>query len=121
MDRGNTLLSVITLISVAGVTVGTAALVIALSLMAGFVEDVRKRIHSSSAHLTVLGADLFTGAEQQALKLETVSGVSAAAPVLYTPALLTFEELSTHGFAELHGIDPEAHARVILNPRRRGA
>ena len=33
---------------------GTAALVIALSLMTGFVEDVRQRIHSGSAHLTVM-------------------------------------------------------------------
>ena len=55
--RGRTFLSVITLISVAGVTVGTAALVIALSLMAGFVQDVRDRIHSGSAHLTVMSGE----------------------------------------------------------------
>jgi len=115
--RGQTFLSVITLISVAGVTVGTAALVIALSLMAGFVQDVRERIHSGSAHLTVLNLqepDVFDGAEELVANLEDVPGVRAAAPVLYTPALLTFEELSSHGFSELHGIDPMAHARVIL-------
>jgi lipoprotein-releasing system permease protein len=52
--RGRTFLSVITLISVAGVTVGTAALVIALALMTGFQQDIRQRIQSGSAHLTVL-------------------------------------------------------------------
>ena len=41
--RGRTFLSVITLISIGGMIVGTAALVIALSLMAGFVDDVRRR------------------------------------------------------------------------------
>jgi lipoprotein-releasing system permease protein len=115
--RGRTFLSVITLISVAGVTVGTAALVIALSLMAGMVQDVRARIHSGSAHLTILSAsdvELFEGAEALVDQVEAVEGVRAAAPVLYTPAMLTFAEGATHGFTELHGIDAAAHARVIL-------
>ena len=55
--RGRAFVSVITLISVAGVTVGTAALVVALSLMAGMVQDVRERIHGGSAHLTFLSGD----------------------------------------------------------------
>ena len=115
--RGRTFLSAITIISVAGVTVGTAALVIALSLMAGFVEDVRERIHSGSAHLTVLGRDHpdpFRGGAELVGQVEGVEGVQSAAPVLYTPGLITMDEFGTHGFAELHGIDPAAHARVIL-------
>ncbi len=115
--RGRTFISVITVFSVAGVAVGTAALVIALSLMAGFVEDVRKRIHSGSAHLTVVSAehaDLFEGAGDLVDRLERVPGVQAASPVLYTPALITFAELDSLGFVELHGISPEGHARVVL-------
>ena len=42
-------LSVITMISVAGVAVGTAALVIALALMTGFEEDMRQRILREAA------------------------------------------------------------------------
>src|SRR5262245_36270263 len=63
--RGRTFLSLITLISILGVAVGTAALVIALALMSGFLEDVRERIYSGSAHLTVLRAaePEFTGGE----------------------------------------------------------
>jgi len=118
--RGRTFLSVITLISVAGVLVGTAALVIALSLMAGFVEDVRARIHSGSAHLTVLSAEQggeFEGAEELVARIEAVAGVAAAGPVLYSPALVSFEGAGTHGFCELHGIDPLRHARVVLGER----
>ena len=113
--RGRTFLSIVTLFSVLGVTVGTAALVIALSLMAGFVRDVRERIHSGSAHLTVLNLeqpDVFEDAEGLVRELEAVPGVRSAAPVLYTPALLKLDEISSHGFTELHGIDPRAHARV---------
>ncbi len=115
--RGRSFLSAITVISVAGVTVGTAALVIALSLMAGFVQDVRERIHSGSAHLTVLSRDHpepFQGASQLVAQVEQVAGVEAAADVLYTPGLITVDEFGSHGFAELHGIDPAAHGRVIL-------
>jgi lipoprotein-releasing system permease protein len=110
--RGRTLVSVITLISVAGVMVGTAALVIALSLNAGFVRDVRERIHSGSAHLTVLTSDdapLFRGGTDLARRIAAEPGVRGAAEVVYTPALVTSEELGLHAFAEVHGIDPAAH------------
>jgi lipoprotein-releasing system permease protein len=117
--RGRTFLSVITLISVAGVTVGTAALVIALSLMTGFVEDVRQRIHSGSAHLTVmslLGDRQFDDVEGLRRRVEGVKGVRAAGPVLYTHAMLTREDIDSPAFCELEGIDPSAHARVTLDP-----
>ena len=115
--RGQTFLSIITLISVGGVTVGTGALVIALSLMAGMVQDVRARIHSGSAHLTILSLDHpepFRDAAALVALAETVEGIESAAAVLYTPGLVTSEELGTHGFAELQGVEPVAHARVIL-------
>jgi lipoprotein-releasing system permease protein len=114
--RGRTFLSMITAISVAGVCVGTAALVIALSLMAGFVADVRERIHSGSAHLTLMSVrdTLFDDAETVIAEAEAVPGVRAAGPVLYTPAMLTLDDLRSPGFAEVHGIDPGAHVRVVV-------
>jgi lipoprotein-releasing system permease protein len=115
--RGRKFLSVITLISLAGVTVGTAAMVIALALMAGTVQDMLARIYSGSAHLTVVSletSDPFPGAEELIRELESVEGVEVAGPVLYTPALITFDDAVSQGFAELHGIDPAKHPRVIL-------
>ncbi len=105
----------ITFISVGGVMVGTAALVIALSLMAGFVEDVRERIHSGSAHLTVMSSQevLFGDAGATVDQTAAVPGVKVAGPVIYTPAMLTRDHSSTTAFVELQGIDPEAHARVV--------
>ncbi len=113
--RGRAFLSAITWISVAGVTVGTAALVIALGLQAGFVEDVRARIRSGSAHLTVLATDrvIFDDADGLIRRLESIPGVSAAAPLLHTPALIVDDALGTHGFSELHGIAPAGHTRVL--------
>jgi lipoprotein-releasing system permease protein len=112
--RGRAFLSVITLISVAGVSVGTAALVIALSLMTGFEEDVRERILGGNAHLTVTSSLhlTFGGAEETACRLVQVPGVAAVGPVLYTPAMLSLAEEAAPAYAELQGVDPQAHARV---------
>ena len=58
-------------------TLTLAALVIALSLMAGMVQDVRARIHSGSAHLTILSvsdAEVFEGAEALVDRLEAAIG-----------------------------------------------
>jgi lipoprotein-releasing system permease protein len=107
--RGRTFLSIITLISVAGVAVGTAALVIALSLMTGFENDVRERILKGSAHLTVMSAaePAFEGADALANRLEQVAGVAAAGPVLYTPAMISGSEGTTPAYAQIHGVNPE--------------
>lgn len=115
--RGRTFLSIITLISIAGVAVGTAALVVALALNAGFVADVRERIHSGSAHLTVINVDdeMFEGADELIRRVEAVPGVRAAAAVVHTPAMLTTDGAASPGYAEILGIDPAAHAAVILN------
>ncbi len=114
--RGSVFLSVITLTSVAGVGVGVAALVIALALMAGFVQDVRDRIHSGSAHLTVMSyeAERFDGAAELIRRVEAVGGVDAAAPVVYTPAMIVAELGGGNDFAEVHGIDPAGHSRVAF-------
>jgi lipoprotein-releasing system permease protein len=113
--RGAAFLSVITLISVAGVTVGTAALVIALALMTGFEEDVKERIVKGSAHLTVISASepTFEGAEDLASRIERVEGVVAAGPVLTTPAMILNEAIGAPQYAEVQGVDPAAHERVV--------
>jgi len=114
--RGRTFVSAITLISALGVAVGTAALVIALAVNAGFVEDARSRIHSGSAHLVIQHRveDRFAGAAGAIEILREIDGVVAAAPVLTTPGLLVYEEQGRHGFADVWGIDSAEHAEVIL-------
>jgi lipoprotein-releasing system permease protein len=113
--RGSAFLSVITLISVAGVTVGTAALVIALALMTGFQQDLRERILRGSAHLTVMNVTGSTfGLDDDLLgRIEEMPGVGDAGAVLYTPAMLTNEDLGSPAYAQVHGIDPIDHRAVV--------
>ena len=123
VHRGRTFLSVITLISIAGVAVGTAALVIALALMTGFEQDMRERILRGSAHLQILdaGRSSFTDAVEVVERAEAIPGVAGAAPVLYSPAMIMNDVGGTPAYAELQGVDPALQGRVIdFGPENRG-
>jgi len=115
--HGRTFVSAITLISVIGVTVGTAALVIALATNAGFVEDARARIHSGSAHLVIQHRvdERFTAAADVIEKLRQVEGVASGAPVLRTAGMLVYEDAHRTAYADVWGIDPVGHSDVILD------
>jgi lipoprotein-releasing system permease protein len=114
--RGRTFVSAITLISVIGVMVGTAALVIALATNAGFVEDARARIHSGSAHLVIQhrADERFTAAERLIEEMQQVEGVAVGAPVLRAQGLLVYEDAGRSAYADVWGIEPARHAEVIL-------
>lgn len=115
VHRGRTFLSVITIISVAGVAVGTAALVIALALMTGFEEDMRQRILRGSAHLQVIeqGDSGFDDAEAVVARIRAIGGVAAASPVLYSPAMIMNDTMGSPAYAELQGVQPELQAKVV--------
>jgi lipoprotein-releasing system permease protein len=51
--RKNSFISIISMVSILGIAIGVAALIIALSLINGFQSDIRDRILSSSAHIMV--------------------------------------------------------------------
>ncbi len=51
--RKNSFISIISLVSILGIAIGVAALIIALSLINGFQGDIRDRILSSSAHIMI--------------------------------------------------------------------
>lgn len=89
--RKQAFISVITLISILGVTIGVMALIIAISLITGFQEDVQDKILGATAHLMIsdLSGEGFTGYEKIALEIAKINGVIAVTPVLYEQVLLT--------------------------------
>ncbi len=55
--RKQTIISVISLMSVLGVAIGVAALVVVMGVYNGFTSDIRDKILGANAHVTVLSAD----------------------------------------------------------------
>jgi lipoprotein-releasing system permease protein len=51
--RKNSFISIISIVSILGIAIGVAALIIALALINGFQNDIRNRILSSSAHIMI--------------------------------------------------------------------
>ncbi len=115
VHRGRTFLSVITMISVAGVAVGTAALVIALALMTGFEEDMRQRIVRGSAHLQAVDQTdaSFEDADAVLTKAGAIPGVAAVSPVLYSPAMILNDAIASPAYAEIYGVDADRQGRVV--------
>ena len=108
--RRQVFISVISLVSTAGVTVGVMALVIALALMTGLQQELQARILGSSAHVYVWKPAGITDYQAEVAKLRAVPGVIGAAPAVEGKAMITSE--SGEGFVQVKGIDPALEPSV---------
>lgn len=102
--RKQAFISVISAISILGVTVGVMALVIALALMTGLQQEVRDRILGSNPHMFVWKQGGITDYRAEADKLRQYPGVVGAAPAVLGKALVT--SASGEAFITLKGVDP---------------
>jgi len=111
--RKHGFISLISLISIAGVMVGVMALIVVLAVMTGFTSAFRDKILGINSHVVVQD---YTGNirdyEEVAAKVRAVEGVSGVTPYLYSQAMITSGEGGTG--AVLRGLDP-ATAQGVLN------
>jgi lipoprotein-releasing system permease protein len=113
--------SIITIISVLGVLLGVAVLVIVLSVMSGFDDMWREKILSFNAHITVTGLDVIEDVDELMAQIEEVEGVRGAAPVVQG---LVFIQRRDRVFTPVaRGIDPRYEGKVSRIPEHmvRGA
>lgn len=96
---------VITAISVAGVALGVAAMVVVLSVMSGFETDLKAKIVGTNAHAIVQkrGTD-FVEYPVVLEKIRRVPGVVAATPFVYNEVMVSSEYNISGVF--IKGIDP---------------
>ena len=89
--RKQAFISVITTISVVGIAIGVAALVIAIALITGFQGDVQDKILGATSHVMVsdLGGQGLADYEAMAGKIRALPGVESASPVVYSTVLIT--------------------------------
>src|SRR5437667_12187631 len=87
--RKQAFISVISLISTLGVTVGVMALVIALALMTGLQSELRDRILGANPHVFVWKPGGFTDTGAELERLRKVEHVTGAAPAISGKALMS--------------------------------
>jgi len=90
--RKQAAISIITLISILGVTAGVTALIVALAISRGFRDDLQSKLLRGTSHINVLPVDVKEGlANYPALvsKIKTVKGVRSATPAIYSAVLVS--------------------------------
>lgn len=116
-----TFVSVITLISVLGVMLGVAVLIIVISVMSGFDRQMHDRLLGFNAHLKIEGRES-TVRDHRSLvgSVRTQPGVAGAAPFVMGQVLV--ETQPSDGSAPraiapiIRGIDPAAEGSVSVLP-----
>jgi lipoprotein-releasing system permease protein len=108
--RKQAFISVISLISTLGVTVGVMALVIAVALMTGLQDEIRDRIVGANPHIYVWKTSGIDDYHAEAARLRQVPHVVGAAPAILGKALVTAAR--SDDFVNLTGIDPVLEAGV---------
>ncbi len=103
--------SLIAGIAILGLTVGVAVLIVVLSVMNGFEEELRTRILSLTAHATISGLEgRIANWRPQVDEVARFPGVVAAAPYIEEQAMMT------HGGSSagilMRGVLPDAERRV---------
>ena len=109
--RKSAFISIITVISTAGVALGVMALIIVLAVMTGFEEDLKEKILGTNAHIVVLktngGIEEYPSVME---RLKKLPGVEAATPFIYNQVMLSTGK-NVSGVV-LRGIDTSTDAQV---------
>ncbi len=110
--RRQAVISVITVISIIGVTAGVASLIIALAINNGFRKDLQERLLGSTSHVNLLRVenDGIRNWPELLSRLEKLPHVVAASPAIYEQVLIS-RGARAKG-AMLKGIIPARERRV---------
>jgi lipoprotein-releasing system permease protein len=109
-----TYFSVVTIISVLGVLLGVAVLIIVLSVMTGFDDMWREKILGFNAHLTVTTQGGMTEENEIIADLSRIQGVAGVAPS--TEGQVVVQHGERMFTPVLRGIDPVREAAVSQIP-----
>ena len=109
--RRNSFISFISLISMLGIALGVAALIIVISVMNGFQSELRERMVAATAHVEVKGFETpLNDWPSVASLLKQNPQVAAVAPYVQGEGMWVNGEINKPSL--VRGIDPAAEAQV---------
>jgi len=110
--RKQIFVSIITFLSMAGIFLGVAALIIVLAVMNGFELDLRNKILGINAHIVLMENGTVMSKYQQVTKaVSGIDGVVASTPFIYSQAMLKTRDKASG--VVLRGLSPEDALSVI--------
>jgi lipoprotein-releasing system permease protein len=114
--REHSFISVISFMSVLGVGLGVAALIVTMSVMSGFATEFRDKLLGVSSHVIagVAGAPIRDYPAKME-KVAAVDGVTGVTPIIYAEVMLA-KGGSPKGVI-LRGIDPTSARSVLTIPK----
>ncbi|MBU4463001.1 MAG: lipoprotein-releasing ABC transporter permease subunit [Proteobacteria bacterium] len=107
-----TFISLITILSIAGITIGVMALIIVIAVMSGAEAEFRSRILGVESHVMIMRyGSAFTDYRRIIKDIEKIDGVKTASPYVFSQIML--RSSSQVSGAVLRGIDPGSAGQAI--------
>jgi lipoprotein-releasing system permease protein len=110
--RGQAFISVISWISVAGVALGVASLIVVMGVMNGFTTDLRDKIIGMASHAVIYSTEgQFEEDPEVTKRIGEAPGIAALTPFIHSGVLLS-SRLGGSG-VYLRGVDPRRAEKVL--------
>ncbi len=106
-----TFLSIITLISILGVTLGIMVLILVISVMTGFEQELRRKVIGFDAHLVVGNQAVMEDWAATMDLCKSEPHVTAVAPFVQGPVIVEFQNRRLA--PKIRGVDPDLEKGVV--------
>jgi len=106
-----TFLSIITLVSILGVTLGIMVLILVISVMTGFEQELRRKVIGFDAHIVITNQSVMEGWSETMAMCQKQPNVTAIAPFVQGPVIVEFENRRLA--PKIRGVDPELEEKVV--------
>ena len=115
-SRPSKLVSSVSLLSIAGIGLGVAALVVAMGLLSGYRTEIREKLIGANAEVVVFPlagpSGGYPDTEAAEKRIRAVPSVRAVAPVIYQAGVASSPATPDGTDAILKGVDPERERAV---------
>ncbi|MFM8363591.1 MAG: FtsX-like permease family protein [Verrucomicrobiota bacterium] len=106
-----TFLSIITLVSILGVTLGIMVLILVISVMTGFEQELRRKVIGFDPHVIVTTGGVLEDWEKTAAQVASNPDVTATAPFVMGPVIVQFHNRRLA--PKIRGVDPDLERKVV--------
>ncbi len=106
-----TFVSIITLVSVFGVTLGVMVLILVIAVMTGFDRELRQKVIDFDAHILVTTDSVMNNWRDRTVQIRNTPKVVATAPYIQGPVIVEFQGRRLAPM--IRGIDPVEEEKVI--------